>query len=230
MNTLNFPEQPELPIKKEVDYSALLAREAVQSARVIGAEKLKAVIINNNFKTENYYPANTGTGDNLIGKADTINFNGNSAIVKGKENDFMLSFLPTPYFNKAGNLDTSQQFDFLSATVDFSKNIRSVDSTVLNQEGFITEITGVDGYSFSITIILIETLTEKPDLLLNNLEVILKTGAPINVKSDFINNRGVEQILVKNYSAPYMSDKINYYAVSVSAVSVEPDLFILEDF
>lgn len=162
-------------------------------------------------------------------KAENFTFN-DSAIFNNSETLPTISFLESQYFNQWGELATTELIDFYVADIQVSKAFKMIDTNPINCNGEITEYLGAESYNINLSLLIIENLTTKPDLLLEKLIRTLSITAPINVKSRFLENYGISQIKIKSFNNPIQNEKKNYYTISIQAKSHESDLDILEGF
>lgn len=112
------------------------------------------------------------------------------------------------------------QFDTVLLTVDQSKNI--VKTVIQGRNGTVKEYIADGDYQVNIKLLIIGSNGVMPLQEVADLKRALDAPVALAVNSRFLQNLGVDNIVVESYIMPQMEGGYSYQAVEIRAISDEP--------
>ncbi|MES2382601.1 MAG: DUF6046 domain-containing protein [Bacteroidota bacterium] len=117
------------------------------------------------------------------------------------------------------------RFDTVILTVDETKNI--VKTTVQGRKGSVKEYISDGDYNVNIKLLIIGSNGVMPLQQISDLKKALDAPNALAVNSRYLQNLGIDNIVVERYAMPQMEGGYNYQQVEIQASSDEPiELFI----
>lgn len=157
------------------------------------------------------------------------NFDGVDKIVN-------ITFEETNFVNEFGEDDVTPKIELQIAVISLSAQKRVVKTQILNQKGSIKEIVGQNDYNISINGVLIglfgfptveDLQRAKPTEQMKALIEIAEAKVSVEVTCAYLNNFGVDRLMIESFSFPQNIDNMNLQDFTLTCSSDDNDLTIL---
>jgi hypothetical protein len=162
--------------------------------------------------------------------------NRSGAFLEGTDKIVNITFLPTAYRNEFGEDDETPELSLELCTIGININKRVVKTNLLNQKGSVKEIIGQNDYTVSISGVLVGDFSfptsDKPQLgkpieQMRLLIEIIESKTAVDVASPYLNNFGIDSIMIESGNLPQEIDSLNLQKFTISAYSDNSELLIL---
>lgn len=159
-----------------------------------------------------------------------------SARLSGIDKIINITFLATDFVNEFGEDDTTPEIELEIAVISLSAQKRVIKTPILNQKGSIKEIVGQNDYNVSINGVLvgqfgfptIEDLQRaKPVDTMRDLIEIAEAKISVKIVCDYLNNFGVERLMIESFSFPQNLDNMNLQSFTLTCSSDDNELTII---
>lgn len=159
-----------------------------------------------------------------------------SAMLNGVDKIVNVTFLETNYINEFGEEDNTEKVELEICTISLSASKNIVKTKILNQKGTIKEIIGQNDYLVAISGVLVgqfgyptiqDLQRAKPIVQMKQLIDISEARISVEVLSKYLNNFGIENLVIESFSFPQNLESSNLQAFTLTCSSDSDDLTIL---
>jgi hypothetical protein len=147
-----------------------------------------------------------------------------------------VTFKATPFLTQDGVNTTTPELSLEICTLGVATINRVVKTNIMNQRGSVKEIVGQNDYAITISGVLVgdfgipttsDIQNGKPIEQMRKLIEICDAKVAVEVASDYLNNFGVDRIVIERVSFPQSLDSTNTQQFSITCSSDDPNLTIL---
>lgn len=119
-----------------------------------------------------------------------------------------------------GSSDVNFQLFIQTCSINVTKSLRIINTTPKGFEGFISEITGVNGYDVSLDLRLYDNYYTKPVQFMQDVLTMLDKKI-ITLNHNSLDRLGANKFIVKNFSVTNQLDIKNSYSFSIELISYD---------
>lgn len=119
-----------------------------------------------------------------------------------------------------GSSDINFQLFIQTCNINITKSLRIVNTTPRGFEGFISEITGVNGYDVSLDIQLYDNLYTKPVQFMSDVLTMLDKKI-ITLNHEALDLIGANKFIIKSFTVSNQLDIKNCYSFNISLISYD---------
>ncbi|MCA2854710.1 MAG: hypothetical protein IM572_06275 [Chitinophagaceae bacterium] len=127
-----------------------------------------------------------------------------------------------PDFAALRFLQGKNEYSFGHSITDVSRKKTIVKTHIKGKTGSVKEMIGSEDYEVTITGVITGENGQYPTQEVDQLKQFLDSNEPINVVSEFLNNKGIFTIVIENFTLPQTAGGISKQEFTINAISDDP--------